>query len=441
MAGLDAATSAVSPTVPGAASTTTSTSSKTSKTSRSSRAKHDRAGSRSKSSKDAAAAAAVDGAPGDVSSLDAAGLVSSGVAGPQAAAGPASILSSSAAAERPGAFELAAQSGIPGAPQPSPLDAGFSSSLPPPWSGTDLGRLDLAPLGPLPEVEAPAKAVKPAEVDAIPQDPSLPSLRERAHVAMRASGAAMEAAQRASAYSAAASSAASRAAEAAEQAAVAAAAVQIALHEQMFSAREVLADWVASIWAAIVGGRTVMPGSGGTAMVPGRGMGMGGMMGARGMGMMRGGGGGQQFMATIHSLLANHNAVNRVYYKTSTGIKSTTESEDPLVAGWIQQHVKEMEQLLHSCATESCPAMPHGWDPLFNAVYRNAANIDLKVINTRKGVFVEETGKDAAAAALVQAHAAVVSGFAKYGMAEAMRAHPLPAAAAAAGAAPRRNNV
>lgn len=126
--------------------------------------------------------------------------------------------------------------------------------------------------------------------------------------------------------------------------------------------------------------------TGGTAMGPGRGMGMGmgmgGMMGARGMGMMRGGG--QQFMATIHSLLANHNAVNRVYYKTSTGIKSTTESEDPVVAGWIQQHVKEMKQLLQGCAKGACPAMPHGWDPLFNAVYRNAANIDLKVSKVAK---------------------------------------------------------
>jgi hypothetical protein len=77
------------------------------------------------------------------------------------------------------------------------------------------------------QVELPAKAVTKAELAALPTDPSLPSMRERAHIAMRASGAAMEASQRAAAYSAAASSAASRAAEAAEQAAAAAAAVQV----------------------------------------------------------------------------------------------------------------------------------------------------------------------------------------------------------------------
>jgi hypothetical protein len=77
------------------------------------------------------------------------------------------------------------------------------------------------------QVEPPAKAVTKAELAALPTDPSLPSMRERAHIAMRASGAAMEASQRAAAYSAAASSAASRAAEAAEQAATAAAAVQV----------------------------------------------------------------------------------------------------------------------------------------------------------------------------------------------------------------------
>lgn len=86
-----------------------------------------------------------------------------------------------------------------------------------------------APLLPLhgSQVEPPAKAVTQSEVASLPTDPSLPSLRERAHIAMRASGAAMEASQRAAAYSAAASSAASRAAEAAEQAAAAAAAVQV----------------------------------------------------------------------------------------------------------------------------------------------------------------------------------------------------------------------
>lgn len=79
------------------------------------------------------------------------------------------------------------------------------------------------------QADLPSKAVDMAEVEALTatDDISVPAMRERAHIAMKASAAAMEASQRASAYSAAASSAASRAAEAAEHSASAAASVQV----------------------------------------------------------------------------------------------------------------------------------------------------------------------------------------------------------------------
>lgn len=101
----------------------------------------------------------------------------------------------------------------------------------------DIHLYNLHVLPPVLQVEPPAKAVTKAELAALPTDPSLPSMRERAHIAMRASGAAMEASQRAAAYSAAASSAASRAAEAAEQAAAAAAAVQVRAAAKQHSTR------------------------------------------------------------------------------------------------------------------------------------------------------------------------------------------------------------
>jgi hypothetical protein len=58
---------------------------------------------------------------------------------------------------------------VPGAPQPSPLDAGFSS-MPGPWAGGELGRLDLAPLAPLPDPSAAAL-----------QPPELPSIQVGVH--------------------------------------------------------------------------------------------------------------------------------------------------------------------------------------------------------------------------------------------------------------------
>lgn len=304
-----------------------------------SKSKQDKASKSSSAEKAAAAAAAAApdaaAAAGSDGSSQAAGNSPTSSSAAAAALNPLSEVGAGALV--PG-FELPA--GAPGAPQPSPLDAGFSSSMPAPWLG-GVGQLDLPqmqlpePLSQPPElpsiqVEPPAKAVTQAELAAMPSDPSLPSLRERAHIAMRASGAAVEASQRAAAYSAAASSAASRAAEAAEQAAVAASAVQAALeaaaedamaaavkrmnravemvadaesraaaaaamatayqdisdgqaeaaraaadlpamparqaqaaghianlqkvlHEQMFSASSLIGDWVAGVWAAIVG--------------------------------------------------------------------------------------------------------------------------------------------------------------------------------------------
>jgi len=127
--------------------------------------------------------------------------------------------------------------GVVGARQPSPLDQGFSR-VEPPWAGRDLGDLSLAPLQlregeltlPHVQTELPAKAVDPKALDALQRDDlSVPGLRQRSHIAMRAAAAAMEASQRAVAYSAAASSAAARATEAAESAAAAAADVQVRL--------------------------------------------------------------------------------------------------------------------------------------------------------------------------------------------------------------------
>lgn len=54
-----------------------------------------------------------------------------------------------------------------GAPQPSPVDAGFSSSLPAPWADGGLGQLDFTP-APLPE--------------GVTQPPELPSIHVSSHL-------------------------------------------------------------------------------------------------------------------------------------------------------------------------------------------------------------------------------------------------------------------
>lgn len=113
----------------------------------SSKSKPSRSSRRSKQSKQQADAAASE----------------AGAAAPEAvaAAGAAAAAGLSAAHS----FDLPAPAGVPGAPQPSPLDAGFSS-MPGPWACGELGRLDLAPLAPLPDPSAAAL-----------QQPELPSIQ------------------------------------------------------------------------------------------------------------------------------------------------------------------------------------------------------------------------------------------------------------------------
>ena len=123
-------------------------------------------------------------------------------------------------------------------PPPAAPPADLAGLPAAPWLANDFGQLGMLPVmmregAALPElpavqVDLPSKAVLQDELASLAaDDTTLPSLRERAHLAMRASGAAVEASQRAAAYAAAASSAASRAAEASEQAAAAASAVQV----------------------------------------------------------------------------------------------------------------------------------------------------------------------------------------------------------------------
>jgi intracellular sulfur oxidation DsrE/DsrF family protein len=53
----------------------------------------------------------------------------------------------------------------------------------------------------------------------------------------------------------------------------------------------------------------------------------------------------------------------------------------------------------------------------------------MSVENTKQGVRVQETSEDRVAAALIQAHADVVSAFVKHGFAEAHQNHPVPTTA------------
>jgi hypothetical protein len=154
------------------------------------------------------------------------------------------------------------------------------------------------------------------------------------------------------------------------------------------------------------------------------GMQRGGMQGAGMHGrMMQGGGmgGNRADMQQIHTLLANHDAIQRAVRKLPDGVETVTTSKDPRVAALLPEHVQAMYARMKE------GRLIRGFDPLFVALFRHADKIEVKVEPLPNGVRVVETSKDPFGVKLIQAHADAVDGFVKDGMAAMHRTHAVPA--------------
>lgn len=139
--------------------------------------------------------------------------------------------------------------------------------------------------------------------------------------------------------------------------------------------------------------------------------------------MGKGPGGGNDMRAdrdVFHYLLENHQKIRREVTVVENGVKTVTESDDPAVAAKIQEHVFAMKKRVE----EKRPIRM--WDQLFQAIFRHAGKIEMKVEKTDTGVKVTETSTDPLVAKLIQLHAEVVSGFVKRGFEEAHEDHPVP---------------
>jgi hypothetical protein len=145
----------------------------------------------------------------------------------------------------------------------------------------------------------------------------------------------------------------------------------------------------------------------------------GGMPG-QGPGMMKGDPDHMADMRLFHDLLANRDKVNRTVTLRPDGIETITESDDPEMATKIRVHVAAM----YKRVTNAKPI--HMRDPLFRAIFENAAAIEMSHEFTPRGIKVVETSKDPYVAKLIQAHAEVVNLFIKNGMSEMMKDHPVP---------------
>jgi len=122
----------------------------------------------------------------------------------------------------------------------------------------------------------------------------------------------------------------------------------------------------------------------------------------------------------FHFLLSHREQIRRTITQRADGVDTLTESDDPDVAAGIQKHVHAM----HTRVRDGRGI--HLRDPLFREVFRNAESVTMTVTDTDHGVRVVETSADPYVAALIQAHAEVVSGFIANGHDEVHRNHELP---------------
>jgi hypothetical protein len=127
----------------------------------------------------------------------------------------------------------------------------------------------------------------------------------------------------------------------------------------------------------------------------------------------------------IHRLFDQHAAVKRTVTLTATGYTALTESDDPLVAKTLREHVDQMRARLDAGMGV------RRWDPAYDEIVRHYKDLELKVEPTEKGLRVVMTGKTPAAVKIAQNHAQIVSKFVAHGWSEHDVEHPAVAATAA----------
>lgn len=122
----------------------------------------------------------------------------------------------------------------------------------------------------------------------------------------------------------------------------------------------------------------------------------------------------------FQSLLTDHAKITRTVREIDGGIEAVTESDDPRIAGLIQEHAAAMKARIEA------GRRVRQWDPLFVAVFDAHEHIRLEIEKTPRGILARETSDDPGVTRLIRAHAGVVSGFVGEGDAESARAHPVP---------------
>ena len=117
-------------------------------------------------------------------------------------------------------------------------------------------------------------------------------------------------------------------------------------------------------------------------------------------------------MSAIHELVVNHDRIKRTVTNLPDGIRTVTESDDPNIAKYIQEHVASMDQRV---SAQSDPGLPIE-SPALRTILRNGDKVRTTIQTTASGAIVTQTSADTDTVMALQKHAAEVSDLVQRGM-------------------------
>jgi hypothetical protein len=120
-------------------------------------------------------------------------------------------------------------------------------------------------------------------------------------------------------------------------------------------------------------------------------------------------------MQLVHALLGSHDAIQRTVTDLPNGVRAVTESQDPLVAAYIKEHVGSMMRRLEqgevfNVASSTIPV-----------IFANADRIRTEIQESENGVVFTQTTDVPELVPVLQAHADEVSELVREGMEALMR--------------------
>jgi len=120
-------------------------------------------------------------------------------------------------------------------------------------------------------------------------------------------------------------------------------------------------------------------------------------------------------MTSYMDMFDQHTKIRRSVEHIPGGARTTTESDDPALAGRIKGHVRSMYQHLSQGQEVTCMS------PTLPTLFRSATGYKRQLTVTSKGVQVTETSDDPHLVQMIQGHANEVTGFVRQGMPAMMR--------------------